>query len=56
MAILTADQLKLLGQPPRPPPLTVRLVDPDGTPSKHLTDFLQAQFEWLRRLAAILAE
>lgn len=60
MAILSAGQAKLLGIPPPPNPIPkplaphVRIVNPDGTPTKEFLLYMTHLDDWLRRLQKVL--
>lgn len=57
MALLTPDQLKQLGTPPRPPGPTVQTHDPQtGKPTAVWSDYLARLDDWLRKLNRILGE
>lgn len=52
--ILTEDQKSYLGRPPKPYEPDVAIVDADGTPTEFFHRFLVLQYEWERRLYAVL--
>lgn len=57
MAILTNEQLRRLGVPPKPPTPQVAIVDPKtGKPTAAYADWLARMDNWHRTLAAILGE
>lgn len=57
MSILTPDQKKRLGIPPRPPELSVQLVDTKtGRPTAAYTNYLAQRDAWERKLIQILGE
>lgn len=56
MSIITPAQASRLGNPPKPLPPHVRLVDPQGRPTREFHDFLTKLYEWQRMLVTILTE
>lgn len=52
--ILTAEQATWLGRPPRPYDPNVAIMQPDGRPTEQFHLFLLKQWEWERRLYAVL--
>lgn len=52
--ILTTDQTDYLQRPPKPYEPNVVLVNEDGTPTDVFHTFLIKQYEWQRRLYAVL--
>ena len=50
------SQAGRLKRPPKPLPQDVRLIKPDGKPTKEFHDYLTAVYEWQRRLYGILTE
>jgi hypothetical protein len=56
MPILTTDQAKRLGEPPRPPGPTVQRVMADGKPTAPIVEYESRLSQWLQRLFKILQE
>lgn len=56
MPILNAEQMKRLGEPPKPPGPQVQLADKDGKPNRAWVTFMVRQDEWLTRLYKMLGE
>jgi hypothetical protein len=57
MAVLTDEQLRRLGVPPKPPAPQVAIVDvKTGKPTAAYADWLAKLDNWQRTLAAILGE
>jgi hypothetical protein len=53
---ITTDDAAALELPPKPPAPNVRLLNPDGTPTKAYHDFMTKQYEWERTLRTGLVE
>jgi hypothetical protein len=53
-AVIDATWAEHIGLPPRPLPPQQRIANPDGTPTFEFNFFLTQQYEWERRLLAIL--
>ena len=49
----TVDPLKL-GEPPKPLGPTVKIVHPDGTPTRDFHTYLTQVYEWQRTLRKLL--
>lgn len=52
--ILTDDQAKFIGSPPKPFEPNVAIVESDGSPTPGFHLFLLKRYEWERRLYAVL--
>jgi hypothetical protein len=53
-ALLTPEQAKYVGLPPRPLIPQQRIVNEDNTPSFEFHLFLTQQYEWERRFLSVL--
>lgn len=53
-AVLTEDQANWIGKPPKPFEPIVGIVEADGRPTAEFHLFLLKQYEWERRLYAVL--
>lgn len=53
-SVLTADQAKFIGLPPKPFEPDVVIIEDDGRPTGAFHLFLLKQYEWERRLYAVL--
>jgi hypothetical protein len=54
MSILTPADAEYVGLPPKPLIPQQDIVNPDGTPTLEYHSFLTTQYEWSRRLVAVL--
>lgn len=52
--LLTADQAKFIGLPPKPAEPNVGIIEADGRPTPEFHLFLLKHYEWERRLYAVL--